>query len=86
MSLNYLSFANKEWLGACIIEAESIEVALTLAWLLDINPGGTVFHLDLSSKGIEIEERFMNRLLDKDDLVELDKAVGGSGETVKIIR
>lgn len=47
----YLSFVDSEkgWLGACCVEAESLQDATATAWKAGCNPGGEVLGLALSA-------------------------------------
>lgn len=78
----YLSFAKNGWLGACIVEADGKMEAVVEAHRRGINPGGQVFcgNLTVIGSADDVPPDFRNRLLNKEDLIMLDKAVGGDGE------
>jgi hypothetical protein len=84
----YLSFAsaslpkNEQWLGAVIVQADTIADAVKEAWRLGINPGGEV-------AGAEIEnlppERFRNRLMiSKSDLRDMGEAMAGDTRLINL--
>lgn len=80
MSTWQLSFAdNGEWRGAVILEANGMLEAVFLTHLLKLNPGGEVLGIEWPET-IKCPPSYMNRLLTKDGLKELDRAIGGAGE------
>ena len=66
----WLSFADPElpywqqFLGVCIVQASEPALAVSLAWQLDINPGGEVQIVSLPN-GWEPPERYTYRLLNR---------------------
>lgn len=83
----WLSFADPEkpkgsqFLGAAIICATRFDEAVVVSHIKGINPGGEV-------KGWLFEhnvpKEFIEKLMDKEEIMNLDKAIGGSGEVVMV--
>lgn len=81
--LFYLSFADPDrpkgtqFLGACVIRAESILDAANRARDLGANPGGEVMGHAIEAKTAAlVDERWQNRLLSKEDVIAMDGDVG----------
>ena len=66
----YLSFADEQFRGAVIVEAQGFTHAIKLAHKLGINPGGQVMSHEIPA-GAKIPEEAKNRLLSKSDLERL---------------
>ncbi len=76
MGLWYLSFADATgFLGGAFIPADSLEDALTLSWLLRVNPGGDVrFRIGKVEANVSsVPRRFFRRLLSRAQLLELER-------------
>ena len=77
----YLTFADPEkptgsqFLGAAIVKASNIIEAAHVAWYLDISPGGEVYALTVPLS-VKIPDDYIERLLTKKDLDQLDKELG----------
>lgn len=72
MTIWYLSFAGEEgWRGAVVLEADTLNEAITLSHRNGINPGGDVksFEIPLDHPLVEqFPDECRNRLLTKEDL------------------
>ena len=68
---HYVSFADKSFKGAVIIKAHGINDALMKINLLQINPGGEVLCIQFPEDMVLPEPSFRNRLLSKEDVLEL---------------
>ncbi len=66
-----------QFLGACIVRAPSMVAAVILAHALGINPGGEVVGVDFDAHG-RVPERFVNVLMDRNMITELDAAMEGA--------
>lgn len=68
----YLSFADDEFKGGVIIKAHGITDATMKCSLLQINPGGQVAAYDLIGEVADMlpEEKYRNRLLTREDILE----------------
>lgn len=66
----YLSFAEEEFHGACIVEANDIVTAVKVAHALEINPGGQVRGHQIPEDAI-YDPKYRNRLLSKKDLQDM---------------
>jgi hypothetical protein len=71
MQRYYLSFADvvkgkDQFLGACVVEAASVEEAIVTAWKLHINPGGQVLVKKVPEKAYYLFP--LNRLMDRMEL------------------
>ncbi len=73
MKTYWISFANEQNLGCCIIDAESEEGAYTKANELGLNPGGEVLVLQIDTTTLdglaEIGRWGKNRLISKEELI-----------------
>lgn len=71
MSQFYMSFvdnhrpAGDQFVGALLLEADSLEEAITASWLLELNPGGEIAAVEIPAAVGRIPDSFMNRLLTK---------------------
>jgi hypothetical protein len=63
----YLSFADEQFLGAALVEAQGFAHAIKLTHKLGINPGGEVLSHEVPTS-VKIPEEAKNRLLSKSDL------------------
>ena len=75
MTYYWLSFKDpdkpqgQQFLGACAVEADSLEVAIMRAWQLGINPGGEVAHIKVPKRLEKNIPRYgLNRLITKAEL------------------
>jgi hypothetical protein len=76
----YLSFADESgWLGACFVKSLAEFTAIAQAHIMGVNPGGEVQVTPLPDLSGQIPSSFFERLLDENDLRELDKVLGGDG-------
>lgn len=78
MRIFYLSFASDKFLGACVVQADSLEGAHKRATELGINPGGQVLGWDVTQLGKPPYP--MNRLMSRTDMEAVD---GGPGKSLK---
>lgn len=80
-----LSFADPErpkgtqWLGNCLVRARGMTGAIRESHRLGCNPGGQVMAI---SGDREVGAQWMNRLLSKEEVAELDCELGGDGTIV----
>lgn len=86
MNTWYLTFSDKNWLGTIVTDAESLDAALTKTHKMKINPGGAVMIFPVPDElaGL-ITDDLRDRLLNKEDMIVLDIALGGNGQLQKII-
>jgi hypothetical protein len=69
----YLSFADDGWLGAAIVEGDSIVSAAARAHALGINPGGEVLGVELPAEALDealVGEGMRNVLLTEEMMRE----------------
>lgn len=66
----YLSFADATFLGACIVQANDFLMAVRVAHMLGINPGGEVRGHEIP-EGAVYDPKYRNRLLSRIDLQEM---------------
>lgn len=77
-SLWWLSFADPslpagtQFLGACLVEADSLPAAVTRSHLLGINPGGEVAIVGPLDPGQPPPGYPLDRLLTREEIVEAD--------------
>lgn len=78
----WLSFADaslpkgQQFLGAAIVNAHSFLEAVKVAHILDINPGGEVQGHEVEvPSGKEIPAQYVERLLNREEIAELEEAV-----------
>ena len=77
----WLSFADpyrprgSQFLGACIVDAESPRGAVARSRELGINPGGEVLIVP-APDGIVVEARWKDRLLSREDIAAHDASMG----------
>lgn len=81
----WLSYAAEKFLGAVIVEAAGFPEAVGVVNSLGVNPGGEVRGFQIPSDAPEVADEWMNRLLSLEDVKNLDRAGGGTGEAVNII-
>lgn len=85
MSLFYLSFSAADgWRGACYIRASSWLEAVTISHKRGCNPGGEVMAFEMPPR-LELDDRWIGRLLTKEDLCAIDREFGGDGD-VRIVK
>ena len=84
----YMSFADadlpegSQWLGACLVKARGLATATVEAHQRGCNPGGEIMAAPMQAD-FEIPDKWMNRLLSRDDLSAMDREVwGNDGELV----
>ena len=82
MSLWWLSFCGdgepgKQFLGACIIEAETFPEAIQAAWAAKLNPGGEVLGSPFNYHAPEKLEKFRGRLLTRLECEAMDAELAG---------
>jgi hypothetical protein len=81
MALWWMSFADpgrskgQQFLGLVILEAPTPREAMQKAWDMEINPGGQIMFIELPNEMKAEYERYMNRLLQKVDLIDIGVAV-----------
>ena len=76
LQLYYLSFAGQEgWRGAVIVPGDSFPEALTLASILELNPGGEVRGLRIDLDRPQPPPGYCGRMLDREDVKNLDAAL-----------
>jgi hypothetical protein len=69
---HYVSFADKVFHGAVIIEAHGVTDALTKCNILGINPGGQVFAVSMPDEIIaQVPDADRTRLLSKADILRI---------------
>lgn len=74
MKTFYMSFVDhsrpegERWLGACLVQAESVGDATHKAWEAGCNPGGEILFVEPER---EPDIKWFYRLLTKDDLLEM---------------
>lgn len=79
-AMMYLSFCDldkpkgTQFLGVCIVDADNIIAAVTLAHILGINPGGEVVGVEFHRP---IPDKYMNVLMDKDAILAMDRDLLG---------
>jgi hypothetical protein len=95
----YLSFVNTDlpylpendypggprWTGACFVPGENIMEAVSHAWILGCNPGGEVQGFGPVLRDA-IPEHYRHRLLSRDDLDQMGREFGYSGEDLDPIQ
>lgn len=84
----YLSFADQSgWLGGCVVRATGLSTAAAEARSLGIYPGGETKGATVEGKaipgGVLIPRDFRNRLLDRNEVAQVDAIIGGDGEAVR---
>ena len=76
LQLFYLSFAGPDgWIGAVIVPGDSLPEALTLASILELNPGGQVRGLRFDLDRPQPPPGYCGRMLDREDVKNLDAAL-----------
>ena len=68
----YLSFSFVEWLGASVVQADSIVEAIVEAHVRKINPGGAVMAIPCEKVP---PLKYRNRLLSREDIEQWDAEV-----------
>jgi hypothetical protein len=66
----YLSFADEKFNGGVVIKAHGMMDAVTKTHALGINPGGQVISIEVPDEHLP-DEKFRNRLLSKEDVLEM---------------
>ena len=80
----WLSFADDEgFRGGINVQGDDFLGAVLNAKLMGQNPGGQVRGLELTFDISDLPEKYKNRLLSLDDIAEMDRAMGESGEPLK---
>lgn len=61
----YLSFVDhNKFMGACVVEGDTLQQAIKRAWELHINPGGEVLGIDIQKE----TNLPLNKLMDRAEL------------------
>jgi hypothetical protein len=87
-TLWYLSFADgdkppgEQWLGAAIVRAPDLASAVSRAWAVGANPGGEVASVSFT---LPVPPEFLDRLLDRQGVEGLDRALRGGGDAVSLL-
>ena len=83
----YMSFVDDrrpkgdQFIGGCFVRARGVTQAIIVSKRHGCNPGGAVMSYDVGG-GPPVPVHAMNRLLSKQELVDLDKEAGGEGKLV----
>jgi hypothetical protein len=82
MTLWYLSFSGDDgWLGACVVEADSLPAAIAWTHEQAINPGGDVLAGDLTEVGLTVPMDWRGRTMTTlRELGEFGIACGATNE------
>ncbi len=72
--LFWMSFANEMgFLGACLVRAYNVDLAVRRTWELGINPGGEIMICTLERGVLEkIPDKWIEKMLVKHEVEELD--------------
>lgn len=91
----FLSFADgrrpkgTQFLGGAIVEAQDFMAAIKKTHALGINPGGEVQgtgpSITVDSVGEELNKKYSNRLLTREECVEWDEAADGHVKNVQLM-
>ncbi len=72
----WLSFCNEmtgSFLGVCLVEALDEDLAIRIAWKLEINPGGTVAMSPWPKEKPLPADKWRHKLLSKDEVAEMER-------------
>lgn len=93
MTIYWLSFVDpdkpegKEFLGACLVEADGFLLAVKAAYRKGCNPGGEVAGSTVPTEMVKyINTKWMNRLLTKDECIEFEEEVRHKKEEADAIQ
>ena len=77
MKLFYISFANRKFLGAVLVNAETTLEALKSATEQGLNPGGSAMIIVVPDHLVQTFEPLRGRLLSEQQIVELGPVIRG---------
>lgn len=82
----FLSFCDEEkpegekFVGACVVEADSVEDATRVAWREGCNPGVDMLAIEIPPEDARfVPPELLNKLMTAAELVAFDEAFGGLG-------